>query len=413
MDGYQLQFPTALSVTDLTRYLRDLLAEDPGLQNIWVQGEVSNFSRPSSGHLYFTLKDQGASLRCVMWRSSAVRQSYLPADGAAVQVHGSIGVYEAGGQYQLYADVIRPAGEGALYQEFLRLKARLETEGLFDEAHKRPIPAWPQRIGIVTSPTGAALRDMLHTISRRYPLVEVILAPTAVQGDEAPAQISAALSSLNQLDPLPDVILLARGGGSIEDLWAFNAESVARAIYTSQAPVISGVGHETDFTIADFVADLRAPTPTAAAELSTPDQVDLRAVIEGLDEALDTVIAGAIRERKVLLDSAVHRLELRSPANLIRSERQRLDEWEYRMRTGLRHHLSLSSVRLESLRQQLETLNPLGILGRGYALVSRPESGHVLRAADVQINDALQLRFIDGEVATRATAINLEKDLDD
>ena len=268
------QIPT-WSVTELTRYLRDLLESDENLQDLWVEGEVSNLSQPSSGHLYFTIKDSSSALRCVMWRNAVTRQAFLPRDGDAIEVHGNISLYEASGYYQLYADLIRPAGEGALYQEFLRLKAQLESEGLFDPLRKKPIPAWPRIIGIVTSPTGAALRDMLRTIKRRYPPVEIILAPTAVQGEEAPAGILTAIDSLNRVVK-PDVILLARGGGSIEDLRAFNDESIARAIVDSQAPVITGVGHETDFTIADFAADLRAATPTAAAELATPDQADLR-----------------------------------------------------------------------------------------------------------------------------------------
>ena len=213
--------PPSWSVTDLTRYLRGLLVNDETLGDIWIIGEVSNFSRPSSGHVYFTIKDANASLRCVMWRNTALRQPTLPRDGDAVEVHGAIDVYEAGGMYQLYADAIRPAGEGKLYQEFLRLKARLEAEGLFDPARKRPLPRWPHRIGIVTSPTAAALRDILNTLRRRYPVAEVTLAPTPVQGVEAPPGIVAALRELNQLAQ-PDVIILARGGGSIEDLWAFN-----------------------------------------------------------------------------------------------------------------------------------------------------------------------------------------------
>ena len=281
--------PVSWSVTDLTRYLRELLESDELLQDVWVKGEVSNFSRPASGHLYFTLKDSSASLRCVMWRNAVIRQSFTPRDGDAIEVHGSISIYEVGGQYQLYADIFRPAGEGALYQEFLRLKAKLEAEGLFAPERKRPIPPKPKRIGIVTSPTGAALQDMLNTLQRRYPLVEVVLAPTPVQGDEAPARIIAALQNVAEIAH-PDVIILARGGGSIEDLWAFNDERVARAIAASPIPVITGVGHETDFTIADFVADLRAPTPTAAAELATPNQADLRLDLSELNDRLNRLL---------------------------------------------------------------------------------------------------------------------------
>ena len=267
-----------LSVSQLTTYLRGLLESDEILQDVWVEGEMSNFSRPSSGHLYFTLKDQDAAVRCVMWRNAAMRLASLPREGLAVQVHGSMSVYEVSGQVQLYVDTMKPAGEGALYQEFLRLKAKLEAEGLFDPERKRPLPALPRTIGVVTSPTGAAFQDMLNTISRRYPVAEVILSPTLVQGIDAPASIVAALVNLNK-QAHPDVILIGRGGGSIEDLWAFNDEAVARAVAASEAPIISGVGHETDFTLSDFAADHRAPTPTAAAELATPDKVELLGAI--------------------------------------------------------------------------------------------------------------------------------------
>lgn len=345
------------SVTDLTRYLRQLLENDEQLQDIWVLGEVSNFSRPSSGHIYFTLKDETSSLRCVMWRTAVIRQAFIPRDGDAVEVHGSLGIYEVSGTYQLYADLIRPTGEGILYQEFLRLKARLEAEGLFDTARKRPIPRWPQRIGIVTSPTGAALRDMLNTIRRRYPLVEVTLAPTPVQGEEAPAGIKAALKALNRLVE-PDVILLARGGGSIEDLWAFNDEGVARAIVASRAPVISGVGHETDFTIADFAADLRAPTPTAAAELATPHQADLRQAIRDLLLRLERDAAARLALPRWQLNELDRRLLMASPAAQLRTDRQRLDELLHGSQVAVLHSLRLQRERLFGLKQRLEGLSP-------------------------------------------------------
>jgi exodeoxyribonuclease VII large subunit len=254
--------PQARSVSDVTRYLRDLFDSDDILRDVWVQGEISNFTRAASGHIYMTLKDAGAALRCVIWRTTAQRLQVAMQNGLAVEAHGAISIYERDGAYQLYIDALRPAGEGLLYQEFLRLKARLEAEGLFDEARKRPIPTFPRRIGLVTSPTGAALQDMLNTLRHRYPLAEVILAPSAVQGLEAPAELVRAIGALNRGTP-PDVIILARGGGSLEDLWAFNDESVVRAVASSQAPIITGVGHETDFTLADFAADLRAPTPPA------------------------------------------------------------------------------------------------------------------------------------------------------
>ncbi|MFM8319349.1 MAG: exodeoxyribonuclease VII large subunit, partial [Chloroflexota bacterium] len=304
------------TITDLTRYLRVLLESDEALQDLWVQGEVSNLSRPASGHLYFTIKDSASALKVVMWRSSVHRQSFLPRDGQAIEVHGSLNIYEATGQYQLYADLLRPAGEGARYQEFLRLKARLEAEGLFDAARKRPLPRWPKRIGVVTSPSGAALRDILNTLRRRYPLAEVVLAPTAVQGDEAPPGIVAALQALNRAAQ-PDVILLARGGGSIEDLWAFNNESVVRAVVASAAPVITGVGHETDFTLVDFAGDLRAPTPTAAAEQAVPNRGDLQDALQESQARLLRAGGGLLNTRRWQTERLEARLASRSPLDRV------------------------------------------------------------------------------------------------
>jgi exodeoxyribonuclease VII large subunit len=388
--------PSSWSVTELTRYLRELLESDANLQDLWVQGEVSNFSRPASGHVYFTLKDKEASLRCVMWRNAVARQDLLPRDGDAVEVHGAISVYEVAGQYQLYADLIRPAGEGTLYQEFLRLKARLEAEGLFEPARKRPIPKWPHRIGIVTSPTGAALRDMLNTLRRRYPLVEVILAPTPVQGDEAPSGIVAAIQALNE-DISPDVILVARGGGSIEDLWAFNDEQVARAIVASAAPIITGVGHETDFTIADFAADLRAPTPTAAAELATPNRDDLSVAIADLAERLGRISQAVLASRRWELNDRQNRLRFQSPQSRLRTDRQRLDDFARRAETTVLHSLQLHRTRLSGLEQRLVSLNPLAVLGRGFAIVSHPDGSVVRSVTQVQAGDALNVRVSDGE----------------
>jgi exodeoxyribonuclease VII large subunit len=394
------------TVTDLTRYLRELLEGDELLQEIWVQGEVSNFSRPSSGHLYFTLKDSSASLRCVMWRSAAARQAYLPREGDAVRVHGSLSIYEVAGQYQLYADLIQPTGEGVLYQEFLQLKEKLEAEGLFDPERKRPIPARPSRIGIVTSPTGAALRDMLRTLQRRYPLAEVILAPTAVQGVDAPQGIIDALEVLNH-KYLPDVILLARGGGSIEDLWAFNDENVARAIAASAAPVITGVGHETDFTIADFVSDLRAPTPTAAAELAAPNRQDMLAFIQDILQHLERTIREIVMIKRRESDSLAGRLRLKSPGGRISSDRQRLDDQVHRLSVSLVHSLELQHSKISSLSQRLHSLSPASVLERGYAAVSHLDGQLVRSKTQVSAGDRLHVRVSDGgfqvEVAPEET----------
>lgn len=397
--------PASWTVTELTRYLRALLENDPNLQQIWVLGEVSNLSRPSSGHLYFTLKDAGAALRCVMWRNAVARQPFLPREGDAVEVHGSLGVYEANGTYQLYADWLRPAGEGALYQEFLRLKARLEAEGLFDEARKRPIPRWPTTIGIVTSPTGAALQDMCNTLRRRFPIARVILAGTPVQGSEAPASIIDALQRLNTCVPQVDIILLARGGGSIEDLWAFNDEGVARAIVASRAPVICGVGHETDFTIADFAADLRAPTPTAAAELCTPDKFDLQNTVNGHRRQMERLLFLFLEERNDELAALENRLRLQTPITQVRRDRQRLDELFHRAQIGLGHILNLRRAHLAGLEQQLSALNPNAILNRGFAAVTGSDGRLVRSVHQVAPGDDLSVRVSDGRFGVRVATI--------
>ena len=388
------------TVTELTRHVRLLLEGDDELQGAWVEGEISNLSRPSSGHMYFTKKDSNASLRCVMWRNDAARARFLPKDGTAVEAHGNVSIYEAGGQYQLYVDVLQPLGEGALYQEFLRLKAKLEAEGLFDLERKRVLPESPRRIGIITSPTGAALRDILNTLRRRLPIVEVFLAPVPVQGDEAPAAIVQALRDLNEMVE-PEVILLARGGGSIEDLWAFNDERVVRAITHSTAPVITGVGHETDFTLADFAADLRAPTPTAAAELATPiTLLDLKGRLVEIGQILTSGVAGIVENRREALGWTESQLRFYSPARRLQTERQRLDEQNRRCQSARLHRQELAQERLNGLEAQLAALNPSAVLGRGYAVVMKKRKV-VSSITQVKEGEALKVRVKDGEFDAR------------
>ena len=384
------------SVSELTRYLRDLFESDDILQDLWVQGEISNLSRPGSGHMYFTLKDAGASLRCVMWRPSVMRLAFMPREGMAIEAHGSLSIYEVAGQYQLYADAIKPAGEGVLFQEFLRLKARLEAEGLFEIERKRPIPKFPERIGVVTSPTGAALRDILDTLRRRFPCVEVYLAPTPVQGIDAPPGIIAALNNLNR-HIQPDIILVARGGGSIEDLWAFNDENVARAVVASSAPVITGVGHETDFTIADFVSDLRAPTPTAAAELATPNRLDLIADVLEQTNQLQRAFFTALADQRSAVSEYMKVLEQRSPVSRVATNRQRLDETTRRAEIALIHALQVSKAHLRGLEQNLASLNPQAVLRRGYAIIKGHDGVLVSMAKQVKRADRLTIRLQDGE----------------
>ena len=393
--------PQTFTVSRLTFHIRKLLEEDEILQDVWVQGEISNLSRPASGHVYFTLKDANASLKCVMWKTSAVRLNLAMRDGMEVEVHGKIGVYEPQGQYQLYADQIRPVGEGALFQEFLRLKFMLEAEGLFDIERKKPIPEFPKRIGIVTSATGAALRDMLNTLRRRSPLVEVLLAPSPVQGTDAPPALVKAIQSLNRQNP--DVILLARGGGSIEDLWAFNDERVVRAIAASDVPVISGVGHETDFTLCDFAADLRAPTPTAAAELATPITIqDLTAEISNYQSQITDHTINLIITKRADLLSLISQLRYISPARRIQSETQRVDELSRRMLSSLFHRIQLQSSNVKGMTRRLEALSPLAVLSRGYAVVTRREDGRVVSRV-AQVSDEMKVRVSDGEFEVKRT----------
>jgi exodeoxyribonuclease VII large subunit len=353
------------TVSRLTQHLRQVIESDPALQDVWVRGELSNVSRPASGHLYFTLKDSGASLRGVMWKLDAARLKLPLRDGMEVEAHGRIGIYEVGGQYQLYADVLRPVGEGALYAEFLRLKSMLEAEGLFDASRKRPIPELPRCIGIVTSSTGAALRDMLNTLRRRLPFVDVILAPSPVQGADAAPALVTALQKLNRFHP--DVILVARGGGSIEDLWAFNEERVVRAVAASDAPVISGVGHETDFTLIDFAADLRAPTPTAAAELATPVTLfDLASGMSDLGQRAEMAINSLLERGRIECSNIESRLRFYSPSRKLQSERQRADEWTRRLLGAQSHRLALEAGKIEGMGKRLVALNPFEVLARGY-----------------------------------------------
>lgn len=396
-------FPAnSISVSELTRYLREWMESDELLRDVWVQGEISNLSRPSSGHIYFTIKDEYSALKCVIWRTSAGRASANLQSGLAVEVHGYVSIYERDGAYQLYVDTVRPAGEGSLFQEFLRLKARLEEEGLFDAARKKEIPQVPARIGIVTSPSGAALQDILNTLRRRYPLVEVVLAPAAVQGENAPAELAASIERLNR-EPGMDVIIVARGGGSLEDLWAFNDERVVRAVAASHVPIISGVGHETDFTLTDFAADLRAPTPTAAAEQAVPDQMDVRERLLGTQRRLKDALSGIAREEKLNLAEINRKLSQASPLMRVRSDRQRLDELAGRSLTGLQHSFEIKKTQTYGLDQRLKALNPYGVLKRGYAIVTNG-ADEIIRSVDQTFqNDALTIRICDGVVPARVS----------
>ena len=392
------QQPEAVTVSELTRYIRQMFEVDYRLQDIWVQGEISNLSRPSSGHVYFTLKDSGAAIKCAMWRNSVTPNVQRLREGDAVLAHGKISVYEVQGAYQLYVDAIQTAGVGDLYQQFELLKAKLQAEGLFEPERKRVLPEKVNAVGIVTSPTGAALQDMLNIIRRRWPLLRVILSPTPVQGDDAPPRIIAALERLYQRDDL-DAIIVARGGGSIEDLWCFNDERVARAIARSPVPTISGVGHEVDFTIADFVADVRAPTPSSAAELVTPDQEEVRSTLGDYAATLDAIMTDRIQQHRLRVQLNERALAHLSPRVKLANARQRLDDASSKMQDALRHALALKRERVTSHVAQLAAYNPLNVLARGYAVVRKEATGEVVRSVmQVTSDERLNIRVTDGEI---------------
>lgn len=388
-----------MSVIQVTRHIKALLDNNETLRDLWVEGEIANYTRAASGHCYFTLKDAEAELRCVMWRGQAALLRWQPTQGDRVEAHGYISVYERGGAYQFYAETLERSGVGALWQQFEELRARLEAEGLFDPARKRTtLPRWPKRIGVVTSPTGAAFQDILHVLQARYPLVEVVLSPSLVQGAEAPKTLVQAIEALNQLPDI-DLVIVARGGGSVQDLWAFNDEGVARAIAASRAPVISGVGHEVDFTIADFVADVRAPTPTAAAALATPDQAELRAQLGGMVNALTTRISQRIERLREALTREQRALRLRDPRRRLAEYRQRLDELRRRKQSAMAHRLSVRRMRVERYRASLQALNPSLVLQRGYALVEKSATGERLHSAmQVTPGQEVAIHIHDGRI---------------
>ncbi len=387
---------SSYTVRELNARIRRLFERDEDLQDLWVEGEVSGFKQAQpSGHCYFTLKDGKTTIAAVMWRSHAQQMATLPRDGDAVLVHGSVTIYEERSTYQLYADRIRPVGVGDLYRQFELLKEKLESEGLFDHARKRPLPLFPRRIGVVTSANAAAFQDVQNVLRRRFPLVEVVLSPSLVQGLDAPMQIVRALNRLSTCDV--DVILVTRGGGSIEDLWAFNDEGVARAIAASRVPVVSGVGHETDFTIADFVADLRAPTPSAAAEVLTPDFAELQQGVTRLTRHLADAFDDSLRTWRDLLDNRQQTLRQLSPLVRVSAYRQRIDDWQTRMITAERRRISLLHERVTAREGALVAASPQAILARGYALVTDAQTGRRITSAQ-DTTDTINVQFHDGTV---------------
>ncbi len=372
--------PSHYTVSELATYIRLKFEMDSYLSGVWVEGEVSNLTRAASGHLYFTIKDANAQLKCVMWKGNVARLQNLPEHGDKVVVLGNVGIYEQRSEYQLVAQVIQMAGLGDLNQQLELLKAKLAAEGLFDETRKRPLPFFPRRIGVVTSPTTAAFQDVLKVLSRRFPVAEILLSPTMVQGEQAPLQIIAALDRINRRDNI-DIILLVRGGGSLEDLWCFNDERVVRAVAASRWPIVTGVGHEIDFTLVDFASDRRAPTPSAAAEMITPEIESLRYSVEVLQERAHNAMQNHLEELRDDLNASERSLRHLSPYVRIQNYRQRVDDLTMRLQRGMVGHLNTARQRLTTQEAALRANSPLAILSRGYAIVTRAGDGKRLTDA--------------------------------
>jgi exodeoxyribonuclease VII large subunit len=386
-----------LTVSEITRQIKGVL--ELGFNDIWLKGEISNFKNHSSGHLYFTLKDEGAQISAVMWKGRASSLLFRPTDGMKVIVRGRITVYEPRGNYQIDCLNIQPFGVGDLQLAFERLKQKLMEEGLFTEEYKIPIPEFPQRIGIVTSPTGAAIHDIISILSRRQPSVEVILVPVKVQGIGAAEEIAEAIETLNQ-KKMVDVMIIGRGGGSLEDLWAFNEEVVARAIFASEIPIISAVGHEIDFSISDFVSDLRAPTPSAAAELVVRDKEELIDIIGNYCYTLNKSIVNKVESNKKIIKNLVHSYYFNKPIDLVRQKSQQLDELNRLLHDTISHSISIFSLKTESLKFRIESLSPKLVLKRGYAIV-RQKNKIISKLKDLSINSNATIEFTDGSAESK------------
>lgn len=387
---------TILTVSQLTQHIKGLLEEAFPL--VWVSGEMSNFIRHRSGHLYFTLKDERAEIRCVMFRGHNQLLNFEPADGMQILLQGRLSVYEPRGQYQLLVQRMEPAGIGTLYLAFEALKKRLREEGLFAAERKRPLPPFPQVVGVVTSGEGAALQDIVTVLSRRAPQVQIILRPTLVQGDQAAADIVAAIEEMAQ-SGWPEVLIVGRGGGSLEDLWPFNEEPVARAIAACQIPIISAVGHETDFTIADLVADVRAPTPSAAAEIVAPARDEIRLQLNTFDTRLFRTMELILERCWQQVDHATERLLVQQPGRRLVHFAEQVDHTRQRLIHAFRHHLHLLYSRVEGMEKELQVLNPHQVLERGYAIAFREVDGAILRApADIKARERFRLHLAQGEL---------------
>lgn len=400
-----MQNTLVLSVSQLNRYIKMNFDADENLANIFISGEISNFTNHyRTGHLYFTLKDDSAAVRAVMFNSSAKRLKFMPEDGMKVIARGRVGVYEASGQYQLYVDDMQPDGVGALNLAYEQLKEKLQKEGLFSELHKKPLPPYPEKVGVITSPTGAAVRDIINVLGRRFPYAEIVFCPVLVQGDGAHLQLTDAVNLFNS-ERAADVIIIGRGGGSIEDLWEFNDEGLARAVYNSEIPVISAVGHETDFTICDFVADMRAPTPSAAAELAVPDANELQYALSALKNRMFLNVSSGIADRRSRLEYLTSKGALKSPDEMLSNRSQRLDTAFSKMLSSYENRIGGKKVEFISAATALSKLDPMSVLMRGFAFVSDKNGKNVYSSQALAKGDKINVRFHDGSAVCEVKEI--------
>ncbi len=400
-----MQNTLVLSVSQLNRYIKMNFDADENLANIFISGEISNFTNHyRTGHLYFTLKDDSSAVRAVMFNSSAKRLKFMPEDGMKVIARGRVSVYEASGQYQLYVDDMQPDGVGALNLAYEQLKEKLQKEGLFSELHKKPLPPYPEKVGVITSPTGAAVRDIINVLGRRFPYAEIVFCPVLVQGDGAHLQLTDAVNMFNS-ERAADVIIIGRGGGSIEDLWEFNDEGLARAVYNSEIPVISAVGHETDFTICDFVADMRAPTPSAAAELAVPDANELQYALSALKNRMFLNVSSGIADRRSRLEYLTSKGVLKSPDEMLSNRSQRLDTAFSKMLSSYENRIGGKKVEFISAATALSKLDPMSVLMRGFAFVSDKNGKNVYSSQALEKGDKINVRFHDGSAVCEVKEI--------
>lgn len=446
---------TIYTIKELTNYIKSLVEKDPLLSDMWIRGEISNYTHHTSGHMYFTLKDDTSKLRSIMFAGNNRYLKFIPKNGMKIIARGYLSLYERDGQYQFYVQELQPDGIGQLYLDYEQLKEKLDKEGLFSADIKKSLPSFPKKIGVITSPTGAAIKDILATINRRYPLVQIILYPVVVQGESAPSEIAKAIAQMNRSSNV-DLLIVGRGGGSIEELWAFNEEIVARSIYASEIPIISAVGHETDFTIADFVADVRAATPTAAGELAVPHIDDLKANIDYLSNRMEKQIKTKVERAKSTLNNLLKARIFRRPKQSLQEHIQRVDNLHNNLRNSLNrlsilynnkysqhnqrlqqqsplNRVKLQRVRLQQLKKQLiretelkkissgqklsmsltklDSLNPLKIMQRGYALPYEESGKKLVKTInDIQLGDILKLRLIDGSLSCQVWSMEEDQD---